>query len=226
MVADCHRLGFPLLAGSSLPVTWRLPDLELPYGCEIEEALMIGVGGSDAMDYNALEAMQCMIERRRGGETGVASVQLIEGKKVWGRPERRERTRRQRCSTSEMVGVRTTEMEAAPEADPPAIEGPPTMEEQQERQAQERERTEKMVEEEIQRAPRNLDSYQQQKLLNEDEANKLRELYGIDQRLADGEIDEAEAQRLREEIGDAVREKLQARLARGRRPLPALHHEF
>lgn len=83
MVADCHRLGFPLLAGSSLPVTWRLPDLELPYGCEIEEALMIGVGGSDAMDYHALEAMQCMIERRRGGETGVASVQLIEGKKVW-----------------------------------------------------------------------------------------------------------------------------------------------
>jgi hypothetical protein len=83
MVADGHRLDFPLLAGSSLPVTWRLPDLELPYDCVIEEALMIGVGGSDAMDYHALEAMQCMIERRRGGETGVASVQLIEGKKVW-----------------------------------------------------------------------------------------------------------------------------------------------
>ena len=83
MVADGHRLGFPILAGSSLPVTWRLPDLELPYDCVIEEALMIGVGGSDAMDYHALEAMQCMIERRRGGETGVASVQLIEGKRVW-----------------------------------------------------------------------------------------------------------------------------------------------
>jgi len=83
MVAEGQRLGFPILAGSSLPVTWRLPDLELPYGCEIEAALMIGVGGSDAMDYHALEAMQCMIERRRGGETGVASVQLIEGKKVW-----------------------------------------------------------------------------------------------------------------------------------------------
>jgi len=83
MVADGHRLGFPILAGSSLPVTWRLPDLELPYDCDIEEALMIGVGGSDAMDYHALEAMQCMIERRRGGETGIASVQLIEGKKVW-----------------------------------------------------------------------------------------------------------------------------------------------
>ena len=71
MVDASTRLKFPLLAGSSLPVTWRLPDLELPLGCEIESALMVGVGGSDAMDYHALEAMQCMVERRKGGETGV-----------------------------------------------------------------------------------------------------------------------------------------------------------
>jgi hypothetical protein len=64
-------------------VTWRLPDLELPLGSEIESALMVGVGGSDAMDYHALEAMQCMVERRRGGETGVRAVQLIEGEDVW-----------------------------------------------------------------------------------------------------------------------------------------------
>jgi hypothetical protein len=83
MVDDSHRLGFPLLAGSSLPVTWRLPDLELPLECEIERALMVGVGGSDAMDYHALEAMQCMVERRRGGETGVRAVQIIEGEAVW-----------------------------------------------------------------------------------------------------------------------------------------------
>ena len=44
---------------------------------------MVGVGGSDPMDYHALEAMQCMIERRRGGETGVKSVQLIDGDAVW-----------------------------------------------------------------------------------------------------------------------------------------------
>lgn len=83
MVAEAKRLGFPVLAGSSLPVTWRLPDLELPLDCEIEEALMVGVGGSDAMDYHAIEAMQCMIERRKGGETGVKAVQLIEGDAVW-----------------------------------------------------------------------------------------------------------------------------------------------
>lgn len=78
-----RRLKFPMLAGSSLPVTWRLPDLELPLGCEIDDALMVGCGGSDAMDFHALEAMQCMLERRKGGERGVKSVQLIEGDDVW-----------------------------------------------------------------------------------------------------------------------------------------------
>ncbi len=83
MVEDARRLGFPLLAGSSLPVTWRLPDLELPLGCELEEALMVGVGPSDAMDYHALEAMQCMVERRKGGETGLRRVNLLDGDAVW-----------------------------------------------------------------------------------------------------------------------------------------------
>jgi len=83
MVATAKRLRFPLLAGSSLPVTWRLPPVDVPHGAMLEEALMVGVGGSDAMDYHALEAMQCMLERRRGGETGVRAVQLIEGPEVW-----------------------------------------------------------------------------------------------------------------------------------------------
>ena len=83
MVADSRRLDFPLLAGSSLPVSYRLPDVELPLDCRIDEALMVGVGGSDAMDYHALEGLQCMVERRRGGETGVRAVQMIEGDAVW-----------------------------------------------------------------------------------------------------------------------------------------------
>lgn len=83
MVEASKRLGFPMLAGSSLPVTWRLPDLELPLGSEIEDALMVGRGGSDSHDYHALEAMQCMIERRKGGETGVKRVEMITGDAVW-----------------------------------------------------------------------------------------------------------------------------------------------
>lgn len=83
MVDTSKRLRFPMLAGSSLPVTWRLPDLELPLGCDIQDALMVGNGGSDPMDYHALEAMQCMLERRRGGETGVKAVQMLTGAAVW-----------------------------------------------------------------------------------------------------------------------------------------------
>lgn len=83
MVEASKRLKFPFLAGSSLPVTWRLPPVEVPYGAKLDDALMVGVGGSDPMDYHALEAMQCMVERRRGGETGIRSVQLIEGDAVW-----------------------------------------------------------------------------------------------------------------------------------------------
>ena len=83
MVADSKRLRFPFLAGSALPVTWRLPPVEIPYGAKINDALMVGVGSSDAMDYHALEAMQCMVERRKGGETGIKSVQLLEGDAVW-----------------------------------------------------------------------------------------------------------------------------------------------
>jgi hypothetical protein len=83
MVAHSKRLEFPMLAGSSLPVTWRLPSIELPLGCEIEDVVMVGDGGSDPMDYHALEAMQCMVERRKGGETGVRAVRMLEGNAAW-----------------------------------------------------------------------------------------------------------------------------------------------
>jgi len=83
MVESARRLNFPLLAGSSLPLTWRLPDMELPFGCEIEDALMVGTGESGASEHKALETMQAMIERRRNGETGVKAAQMIEGAEVW-----------------------------------------------------------------------------------------------------------------------------------------------
>lgn len=83
MVDASRRLRFPMLAGSSLPVTWRLPAIEMPLDSEIAEALMVGEGASDPMDFHALEGLQCMVERRRGGETGVRAVQLVEGDSVW-----------------------------------------------------------------------------------------------------------------------------------------------
>jgi hypothetical protein len=83
MVEASRRLKFPLLAGSSLPVTWRLPDVEMPANAVVEEAVMVGNGGMDVMGFHALEAMQCVLERRKGGESGVRSVQTLEGDEVW-----------------------------------------------------------------------------------------------------------------------------------------------
>jgi hypothetical protein len=83
MVTASRRLHFPMLAGSSIPVTWRLPAIDLPLGCRIDDALMIGEGDSDAMDFHALEGLQCMVERRLGGESGVKAVQMLEGDAVW-----------------------------------------------------------------------------------------------------------------------------------------------
>jgi hypothetical protein len=126
MVEDARRLGFPLLAGSSLPVTWRLPDVELPLGCELEEALVIGVGESDAMDYHALEAMQCMVERRGRGETGVRRVQLLDGEAVcrncWSPPS--PGATRCAASPSRTAGRRTSSAAASCAASWSAL--PPT----------------------------------------------------------------------------------------------------
>ncbi|MBM3740823.1 MAG: hypothetical protein FJW39_34185 [Acidobacteria bacterium] len=83
MVEASRELRFPMLAGSSVPVTWRLPSIELPLDCRIDDALMVGTGSSDAHDFHALEGLQCMVERRRGGETGVRRVQMITGAAVW-----------------------------------------------------------------------------------------------------------------------------------------------
>ena len=83
MVDASKRLGFPMLAGSSLPVTWRLPEIEMPQRAQVTEAVMVGEGGTDVMGFHALEGMQCMLERRMGGETGIRAVHSLEGDAVW-----------------------------------------------------------------------------------------------------------------------------------------------
>jgi hypothetical protein len=83
MVKSADRLQFPLMAGSSMPVTWRLPDIDVPAGACVQEAVMVGVGSFGGMDFDAMDAMQSMLERRKGGETGVKAVQFLEGDDVW-----------------------------------------------------------------------------------------------------------------------------------------------
>jgi|AP95_1055475.scaffolds.fasta_scaffold04877_4 hypothetical protein len=85
-----RELDIPLMAGSSLPLCWRNPWLEYDKGTVVEDALSIGYGGIEAYGFHALETLQCMIERRRGGESGVISVQCLEGEEVWRSRDRGE----------------------------------------------------------------------------------------------------------------------------------------
>ncbi len=94
MVADSKRLGFPFLAGSSLPVTWRLPAIDVPYDAPLTESLCVGYGGVDSYDFHGLETAQCMSERRRGGEVGIRAVQALKGEAIWKRLESQESTRK------------------------------------------------------------------------------------------------------------------------------------
>jgi hypothetical protein len=94
MVETSKRLGFPFMAGSSLPVTWRIPEVEVPLNAPLAESVSICYGNFDSYDIHGLETAQCMSERRAGGETGVKSVQSLRGKKVWQMLKERESTRR------------------------------------------------------------------------------------------------------------------------------------
>lgn len=94
MVDDSRRLGFAFYAGSSLPVTWRLPSIDMPFDVPLRESVCVAYGGVDSYDFHALETAQCMSERRQGGEVGIASVHAMKGEKVWERLAKQEDTQR------------------------------------------------------------------------------------------------------------------------------------
>jgi hypothetical protein len=78
-----RKMMFPFMAGSSVPVTWRKPNLVLPKGCELVGAVQVGYGPFEGYGFHALEGLQCMVERRKGGETGVKAVTCHSGKGMW-----------------------------------------------------------------------------------------------------------------------------------------------
>ena len=79
MYDSCREHGMPLIAGSSVPLAQRRPMLELPPGADIEEAVSIHGGGLESYDFHALEVLQSIVEARRGGETGIARIELVYG---------------------------------------------------------------------------------------------------------------------------------------------------
>jgi hypothetical protein len=83
MVEISRELKFPMLAGSSVPVAFRDPAIDAPFGSVQKNAVAISYSGLDIYGFHLLESLQCVVERRRGGETGVKSVQCLEHQACW-----------------------------------------------------------------------------------------------------------------------------------------------
>ena len=79
----CRRLKVPLMAGSSLPVLWRYPAIDVKRGAKLKEVVAVSYHTLDAYGFHALEMVQCLAERRAGGETGIKSVQCLVDEAVW-----------------------------------------------------------------------------------------------------------------------------------------------
>ena len=94
MYDTAKELGIPFMASSSVPLAHRIgstgtgqngskPGFELPKNVEFEDLLLVHGGGPDAYDFHALEVLQSLTEGRKGAETGVSSVQCLQGDAVW-----------------------------------------------------------------------------------------------------------------------------------------------
>ena len=78
-----RRMKIPLMAGSSVPGTWRHPPADVARGARISQIVALTFHTTTAYGFHALEAVQSLAEQRRGGESGIRAVQSLSGDAVW-----------------------------------------------------------------------------------------------------------------------------------------------
>jgi hypothetical protein len=72
---DCVReMRIPFQCGSTVPLSWQRPPLEIPHGTRFSELLTTSYSDLEEHAYHGIELLQSMAERRAGGETGIARV--------------------------------------------------------------------------------------------------------------------------------------------------------
>lgn len=94
MVEISKELKFPMIAGSTIPVSWRIPAIDTPYGVKQKYAVGIAFSGLDIYGFHLLDGLQAVVERRKGGETGVRAVQCLEGQDCWNYIDQNEWVKR------------------------------------------------------------------------------------------------------------------------------------
>lgn len=88
MFDKSRELEFPLYGGSSIPFYYREPEIELPIDTPIKASVVAGGSRDEGGLFHPVDVLQSFVERRKGGETGVESVQCIRGEAVWNWTER------------------------------------------------------------------------------------------------------------------------------------------
>jgi len=83
MFDKSRELNFPLTGGSSIPIYFRKPELELETNTPIKASVMLGGAPDEGALFHCVDVLQAFVERRKGGETGVRSVQCIRGPETW-----------------------------------------------------------------------------------------------------------------------------------------------
>lgn len=83
MFDKSRELNFPLTGGSSIPVYYRKPEIEIDIDTPIKNSIVIGGAGDEGGIFHAIDVLQCFVERRKGGESGVKSIQSIRGPEAW-----------------------------------------------------------------------------------------------------------------------------------------------
>jgi hypothetical protein len=76
------------LGGSSIPWLEPYPSFDNKQLETVKEILVIGLKENEINGYHAMEVLQCLAEKRRGGETGIASIEAVEGEAVWATMKR------------------------------------------------------------------------------------------------------------------------------------------
>src|SRR5690606_26906181 len=88
MFDKSRELGFPLTGGSSIPVYYRKPEIDLDIDTPIKHSIVLGGASDEGGIFHCIDVLQAFVERRKGGETGVRSVQSIQGPETWKWVER------------------------------------------------------------------------------------------------------------------------------------------
>jgi hypothetical protein len=88
MFDKSRELDFPLFGGSSIPFYYRKPEIELDIDTPIKASIVAGGAGDEGSLFHCVDVLQCFMERRKGGETGVEAVQCIQGPETWKWTER------------------------------------------------------------------------------------------------------------------------------------------